>query len=523
MPTYVTFDNAVTTLGHTPKTKIAAAKHHQAVTKHVGGKGANLIRMVSDMKLPVPPAFIIPTTYSRAMVRMGHDPKLVIPNHGGALKANVQLLEQATGRKFGDIEKMPLLLSVRSGAAVSMPGMMDTVLNVGLNEQTVEALAAATNEDFAWDSYRRFITMYADTVNGVDVTSLNADLAAAREFVSVPSGTIPADITKELVAVAKKKLGKNVPPQDVYKQLQGCVVAVWESWSGDRAVAYRDMEGLSHTMGTAVTVQSMVFGNLNERSGTGVVFTRNPNTGENERFGDFLVNAQGEDVVDGSSVTQPISTLEMIFPEAAAELDAAIKKIEKATGGDLNDIEFTIEDGKLWMLQTRIGKRTAHAQVQITIDRLAAKAIKADEAHAILIGLLNDAKKSASGTVHDGSDLTPAGSGLSAVPGEAVGFAVFSSDEAVKRAEAGETVILVRNETSPADVAGMRVAAGILTATGGLVSHAAVVARGWNIPCIVGCTDLSVSEKNNTATIHGNKITEGDLIKIDGTTGQVFT
>lgn len=523
MPSYVNFSNVDAAVGVLPKTKTAQTKYHATATKHLGGKGANLIRMVRDMELPVPAAFIIPTTYSRSMTRMGAIPKDSVWSHRAALHMEVGHLEKATGRKFGDTDAMPLLLSVRSGAAVSMPGMMDTVLNVGLNDETVEALAAATNDDFAWDSYRRFITMYADTVNGVDVTSINADLAAAREFLSVPSGTIPADITKELIAVAKKKLGKKTPPQDVEKQLEGCVVAVWESWMGERAVAYRDMENLDHTMGTAVTVQAMVFGNLNERSGTGVVFTRNPNTGANERFGDFLVNAQGEDVVDGSSVTQPISALDSIFPEAAAELDAAIKKIEKATGGDLNDIEFTIEDGKLWMLQTRIGKRTAHAQVRITLDRLAAKTIKTDEAQTILTGLLDDAKKSGSGSALDGSDLSPSGSGLSAVPGEAVGFAVFSSDEAVKRTAAGETIILIRNETSPADVAGMRVAAGILTATGGLVSHAAVVARGWNIPCIVGCTELAVNEDKKTATIHGNKIAEGDLVKIDGTTGQVFT
>ena len=523
MPSYITLANVDGAIGTLPKTKTAQTKYHENITKNLGGKGANLIRMARDMELPVPAAFIIPTTYSRSMTRMGHDPQESIWSHRGTLHANVQYLQDETGRTFGDVAAMPLLLSVRSGAAVSMPGMMDTVLNVGLNDETVEALAAATNDDFAWDSYRRFITMYADTVNGVDVTGINADLAAAREFLSVPSGTIPADITKELIAVAKKKLGKKMPPQNVYDQLEGCVIAVWRSWMGERAKAYRDMEGLSHTMGTAVTVQAMVFGNLNERSGTGVVFTRNPNTGANERFGDFLVNAQGEDVVDGSSVTQPIASLNSIFPEAAAELDAAIKKIEKATGGDLNDIEFTIEDGKLWMLQTRIGKRTAHAQVRITLDRLAAKNIKTDEAQSILTGLLDEAKKSGSGAALDGSDLSPSGSGLSAVPGEAVGFAVFSSDEAVKRTAAGETVILIRNETSPADVAGMRVSAGILTATGGLVSHAAVVARGWNIPCVVGCTDLTVNEDKKIATIHGNKIAEGDLVKIDGTTGQVFT
>lgn len=487
--------------------------------ENLGGKGHNLVLMATDMKLPVPPGFIIPTRFSRGA---DADSKRVL-SHSSHIASFVRAVEMQTGRGFGDV-KNPLLLSVRSGAPVSMPGMMDTILNVGLNEDTVAGLAKLTNDDFAWDSYRRLIVMYATTVYGFDGKILAEKMAEAREFAKLPgNGTVPASVSKDLVNIYKKLLADGgMVPNDVHVQLRDCIVAVWKSWNSERAIAYREAENIDGNLGTAVTVQAMVFGNLNAESGTGVAFTRDPNSGAPERFGDFLVNAQGEDVVDGSSETLPLSDLSNIFPDVAAELEKAMSKIEDYYNGDLCDIEFTIEDGKLFMLQTRLGKRSTAAQVRITLDRLNAGRIDTAQATKILTAEIDKAKSDSGSVTLDGANLTTLiGTGLGAVPGVVTGRAVFTSDAAVKAAKSGaDPVILIRQETSPDDVAGMRAAAGILTGAGGLVSHAAVVARGWNKPCVVGCGKTLVSSRN--AIINGKKIAEGDLIKIDGSTGQVF-
>lgn len=481
----------------------------------LGGKGFNLVLMSREMKLPVPPGFIIPTRYSH-----GADDDTTINAHASTIDLFMKAVEVQAGRSFGDA-KNPLLLSVRSGAPVSMPGMMDTILNVGLTAANVKGLAATTNPDFAWDSYRRLVVMYASTVCGADVEPLNEAYADAREFAKLPErALLPAALAEKLIASYKSTLGDAFVPQDVAQQLHECIKAVWRSWNSERAKTYRDLENIPHDLGTAVTVQTMVFGNLNDQSGTGVAFTRNPNTGEDVRFGDFLVAAQGEDVVDGSSKTLPLSNMASVFPDAAAELEKAMDRIVKHYKGDLCDIEFTVEDGKLYMLQARIGKRSAAANVAITLDRHAKSYITTAEATEILMAAVQNAQNATgTGDALDGSDLTCVATGLGAVPGVVVGRAAFTAKKAVAAAKKGP-VILIRKETSPDDVAGMKAAAGILTATGGLVSHAAVVARGWDKPCVVGADKMVVS--SSMAMIGNKSIKPGDLVKIDGTTGQIY-
>lgn len=491
--------------------------------KVFGGKGYNLIVMARELGLPVPTAFVISTKPSQQIAAYGDTivPETWMRNEPRVREA-VTRMEGQTGKTFGG--DPPLLVSVRSGAPVSMPGMMDTILNVGLTDESVEALATMTNEDFAWDSYRRLILMFASTVHGADVSDLAEQADAAREFLCLPEAAmLPADATKEIIDTYRKKLGGYFVPQDVYKQLELAIRAVWSSWNSPRAKTYREVENISAKMGTAVVVQSMVFGNMNDKSGTGVAFTRNPNTGEAVRFGDFLVCAQGEDVVAGTHQTLPLAQLKKVWPKIGKELEKHMVTIEDHFGGDLCDIEFTIEDGKLYMLQTRIGKRAAEANVAITLDRLAAEKIDTDTAREILLKAIADAKDNGGGggtEVLDDSSMTKLATGLGATPGVVVGHAYFTADSAKDAAESGEDVIMVTYETSPDDVHGMKASVGILTATGGLVSHAAVVARGWGKPCVVGCSEVSVL--GTEAVINGKKIMQGDLVKIDGTTGEVF-
>lgn len=495
-------------------TYVKNAALHPEWRSQFGGKGYNLIVM-KQLGLNVPPAFIIPTAKSLTSA------KTVKDGTGDAQKIRVQVgkIGSTVGRVFGDTNN-PLLLSVRSGAPVSMPGMMDTILNVGVTDKTVEGLAVMTNDDFAWDSYVRLAIMYATTVKDVSADVIDPIIDGWREFAQMPTGQLPAEVSREIISTLKKTLKDDFVPQDVWKQLFDCVGAVWRSWWGERAKTYRAAENISDSIGTAVVVQVMVFGNLNDQSGTGVAFTRNPNTGENVRYGDFLVNAQGEDVVSGSFATLPLSDLAVRFPKVSAELEAAMVAIENHYDGDLCDIEFTIEDGTLWMLQTRIGKRATDADVRITLDRLADGHIDTDKAAEILKSMISKIRKSGGGGIDTDTEMRHVATGVGAVPGVVVGRAAFSAADAVRSAEVGEKTILIRKLTSPDDVAGMKAAVGILTATGGLVSHAAVVARGWDKPCVVGCEQLSVS--NTCARIGDVKIEAGDLVKIDGTTGNVY-
>lgn len=476
----------------------------------LGGKGGNLYRMTVEMGLPVPEGFTIPTTWTeKHLAKWSIDPDLK-----SKLDVPLKRLALATGRKFGD-PKNPLLVSVRSGAPKSMPGMMETILNLGLNDKTVVGLAAQTNERFAWDSYRRFVQMYAVTALDMDPEPFNDHTAAAKAFTA--TGDLDVTILKRLVKKFKamvKEAGHSIP-DDVNEQLHGAILAVFKSWYADKAVTYRNIEGIPHDLGTAVNVQRMVFGNMNDKSGTGVVFTRDPNTGENTPYGDFLINAQGEDVVDGSTATMPLEAMSEHFPAQYKKLVKIMGDLEKHFN-DMCDIEFTIENSKLFILQTRAGKRNPNAAVRIALDMFESKLIDKDTAFDRITSVKTSAKQDSG--VFNGVLI---GSGLPASPGKVFGKAVFTSEDAVTMADAGEDVILIRQETSPNDISGMSVATGILTAKGGLVSHAAVVARGWGKPCVVGMDTMVVSEIR--AMVGGvHKIEKGDLVCIDGETGEVF-
>lgn len=468
--------------------------------------------MVTHMGLPVPEGFTIDTAGCAAHAGK----KKLYSALKGQVTGAISALVRETGLQFGGYgsstkDKPPLLVSVRSGAPVSMPGMMETILNLGLNDSTVKSLAAVTNDDFAWDSYRRFVTMYGTIVNGADPRTFKARYEAAKAFAG--SDKLEADMLEMLV----NRFKKDTPiPDDPMQQLEQAILAVYRSWNAPKAVAYREIENISGDMGTAVNVQRMVFGNMNDNSGTGVAFTRDPNTGENVRFGDFLINAQGEDVVDGSHVTTPLADMGNVFPEQAKQLESIMSGLESEFR-DMCDIEFTIEDGKLWMLQTRTGKRCKKAALRIAVE-MATEGLISPE---VAVERIEASGVGSAATVADsGRSYSLAGSGTGACPGIVEGQAYFNSEDAVLHAGNGP-VILIRTETSPDDVKGMAVSAGILTATGGLVSHAAVVARGWEKPCVVGCGDLTVDYKS--ATVGMKRINQGDWVKIDGTTGEVFT
>lgn len=486
----------------------------------LGGKGANLAEMTSVLKLPVPPGFTISTDACRAYMKGGWPKSL-----DAEMAAQVAKVEKQMGRKLGD-PKNPLLVSVRSGAKFSMPGMMDTVLNLGLNDKSVEGLAKVTGDErFAFDSYRRFIAMYGRIVLGVDgllfehVFESLKEKAGVHNDAEIPAKTlrIMCDEFKKIV----KKETKSEFPQDPKAQLRGAVEAVFKSWNGARAIAYRVRERIAHDLGTAVNVQSMVFGNLNDNSGTGVGFTRNASTGENKPYGDFLVNAQGEDVVAGIRNTESLDDLAAKFPTCAKELFEIFERLE-AHYTDMCDTEFTIEEGKLWMLQTRVGKRTGHATLKMAVDMATKPSGKTKWKISKEEAILRTTADSLDQVLHPqfankGVVLVK---GLGASPGAAVGKVVLTADAAVDATEKGEQVILVRSETSPEDVHGMMVAEGILTARGGLVSHAAVVARGWGKPAVVGAETVKF---DGDGFFVGDKFVKaGDVISIDGATGEVM-
>ena len=487
----------------------------------LGGKGTNLAEMTS-IGLPVPPGFTITTEVCDAYYKSGE--KLPSGLMDQVNKA-VVLLEKELGKKFGD-DSNPLLVSVRSGAAVSMPGMMNTILNLGLNDKATAGLAKATkNERFAYDAYRRLINMFGDVVMGMDHHVFEAAFSKVKKKYKVTDDTeVPAEGLKQLCedykAVYKKHTGQAFP-QSPIKQLELSIMAVFGSWNTSRAVRYREIEGIRGLLGTAVNVQSMVYGNMGDDSGTGVAFTRNPNTGENKFFGEFLINAQGEDVVAGIRTPQPVADMPKWNRAVYKEL-LAIKKILEDHYCEMQDIEFTIERGTLFMLQTRTGKRTGVAAVKIACDMVKEGLI--DQKEAVLRVPPNDLTQlllpSFKPTARNAADVLTRG--LPASPGASVGRLAFTAEEARERSEAGESVILVRKETSPEDVDGMNAAAGILTSTGGMTSHAAVVARGWGKCCVAGVGDIDINEKGKKIKIDGRTFGIKDLISLDGTTGEVM-
>jgi pyruvate,orthophosphate dikinase len=484
----------------------------------LGGKGANLAEM-TNLGLPVPPGFTISTDACKAYMAGGDRlPEGLMDEVAGALTA----LEEKMQKRLGD-DADPLLVSVRSGAPFSMPGMMDTVLNLGLNDTSVSGLAKQTdNERFALDSYRRFVQMFGKIVLDVDGEKFEEALTALREERGVATDPeLDADALAGLVetfkGIVKAEAGVEFP-QDPREQLRYAIEAVFRSWNGRRAKDYRRMEGIPDDLGTAVNVQTMVFGNKGDDSGTGVAFTRDPATGENRAYGDFLVDAQGEDVVAGIRVTEPLDGMGQRFPEPHRQLLEVMDKLQTHYR-DMCDIEFTIEQGRLFILQTRVGKRTAAAALRLAVEMEGDGLIDRKEAvlrvePAQLDQLLHpqfdpDASYDALAT------------GLNASPGAAVGQVYFTADTAEAHHEAGERVILVRPETSPDDLHGMIAAEGILTSRGGLVSHAAVVARGMGTPAVCGASALDIDVEGRAFSVDGTTVHEGDVIAVNGTTGEV--
>ncbi len=487
----------------------------------LGGKGANLAEMTSVLKLPVPHGFTVTTDACRGYMKGGW-PKTL----DAELLQQVALLEKKMEAKLGDPHR-PLLVSVRSGAKFSMPGMMDTVLNLGLNDVSVVGLAESTNnERFAFDSYRRFISMYGRIVLGIDGDKFEHPFVLAKSNAGVSSDAeLPASALRGLcetyMTVVKQSTGREFP-QDPMKQLRGAVEAVFRSWNGARAIAYRVREKINHELGTAVNIQAMVFGNRDDNSGTGVGFTRNAATGESKPYGDFLVNAQGEDVVAGIRNTENFDALQQKFPEIHHELISIFARLERHYK-DMCDTEFTIEQGKLWMLQTRVGKRTGAAALKMAVDMTkptgsGKSAWKISKREA----LMRVSEDHLDQVMHPRfvNKKQAIAVGLAASPGAAVGKVYFSAGDAEKAVGRGEAVILVRGETSPDDVHGMMVAQGILTTRGGLVSHAAVVARGWGTPAIVGAEAMMIDGKQ--FAVGSTVVREGDTISIDGSTGEVM-
>ncbi len=497
----------------------------------LGGKGANLAEMAS-IGLPVPPGFTIST---EMCARYYEEGERFPDSLREEVAQGIAHIQGITGRRFGDIAD-PLLVSVRSGARVSMPGMMDTVLNLGLNDETVEGLAAGSGDPrFAWDSYRRFIQMYADVVLGLDHGAFEEALEIAKEDKGVHLDTdLEAGDWQRLVARYKELVEEQQGrpfPQDVHEQLWGAVGAVFGSWQSERAKVYRRLHDIPHDWGTAVNVQAMVFGNMGDTSATGVAFTRDPSTGERAYYGEYLINAQGEDVVAGIRTPQYLTraareragakapSMEETLPEVYGQLASVFDRLE-AHYRDMQDIEFTVERGQLWMLQTRSGKRTAKAALKIAVDMAREGVISEEEAvlrvdPQALDQLLHP-------TLDPSAQRNVVAKGLPASPGAACGKAVFDADTAEQRAAAGEDIILVRIETSPEDIHGMHAARGILTARGGMTSHAAVVARGMGRPCVSGAGSIAIDYKNKLMRVGGTEIKEGDVITLDGTTGEVM-
>lgn len=497
----------------------------------LGGKGANLAEM-SNMGLPVPLGFTITTEMCDAYYKNNREFPVELKTQ---VDAALAVIEKKLGAKFGDATN-PLLFSVRSGARASMPGMMDTVLNLGLNDKTVLGLAKKSgNERFAWDSYRRFIQMYADVVLEVDRYNLEIILDEKKHELGAKSDTdLTAQNLQELAILFKEKVkeetGKDFP-QNADEQLWGAIRAVFASWMNERAITYRALNNVPASWGTAVNVQSMVFGNMGDTSATGVAFTRNPSTGEKALYGEFLINAQGEDVVAGIRTPQSITnagkaqlgstlpSMEEAMPEVFAQFQEIYKKLELHYR-DMQDIEFTVQNGKLWMLQTRNGKRTAHAAVKIAVDMVHEGLI--DKKEAIKRVEPESLDQLLHPTLDPKAKVQVIAKGLPASPGAASGVVVFSSADAEKRAENGEKVILVRVETSPEDIKGMHVSQGILTARGGMTSHAAVVARGMGTPCVSGAAGLHVEHGAKYFTANGVTVKEGETITINGSNGDVI-
>ncbi|MCF6153755.1 MAG: pyruvate, phosphate dikinase [Candidatus Brocadia sp.] len=493
----------------------------RADMKHLlGGKGANLAEM-TNLGIPVPPGFTITTEVCDAYYKNNQQyPKGL----SGEIEQNLSRLEKLMGAKLGDPNN-PLLVSVRSGAAASMPGMMDTVLNLGLTPDAVNGLIKKTgNERFVWDAYRRFITMFGDVVMGVERHYFEEILDRYKKKARVKSDTeLTTDqlkkIAEEFKAVYKKKTRENFP-NDPKVQLQKAIDAVFASWNNPRAVKYRQLYEIKGLLGTAVNVQAMVFGNMGNHSATGVCFTRNPSTGENKFYGEFLINAQGEDVVAGIRTPEPIANLEKEMPEVYEQL-VKYKNILENHFKDVQDIEFTIQENRLFMLQTRTGKRTTQAAVKIAVDMVKEKLI--DKKTAISRINPNELDQLLHPTFDPKAKKEIIAAGLPASPGAATGKVVFSAEDAEKLTlEKKEKVILVRKETSPEDIGGMHVAKGILTTRGGMTSHAAVVARGMGKCCVAGCGSLQVDYKSQTFKVNGKIIKRGDYISIDGSTGEVM-
>ena len=487
----------------------------------LGGKGANLAEM-TVLGMPVPQGFTVTT---EACTQYYEDGKQISPEIEAQIFEYLAKLEELTGKKFGD-EHNPLLVSVRSGARASMPGMMDTILNLGLNDQVVEGFAKMTNnERFAYDSYRRFIQMYSDVVMEVPKHNFEVIIDEMKAAKGVKMDTeLDANDLKEMVkkfkAYYKEQIGSDFP-QDPKEQLMGAVKAVFRSWDNPRAIYYRRMNDIPSSWGTAVNVQTMVFGNTGNTSGTGVAFTRNPATGENKLFGEFLVNAQGEDVVAGVRTPQKIDELKTIMPEVYEQFNDVAHRLEKHYR-DMQDMEFTIENGKLYMLQTRNGKRTATAAIKIACDLVDEGMISEEEAVCMIDPKSLDSLLHPTFPKEELDRVAPIGHGLAASPGAAAGQVVFTADDVVEWVEKGHKVILVRLETSPEDIEGMHFARGILTVRGGMTSHAAVVARGMGTCCVSGCGEIAVHEENKTFTLAGRTYHEGDWISIDGSTGNIY-
>ncbi|WP_303849758.1 pyruvate, phosphate dikinase [Seleniivibrio woodruffii] len=485
----------------------------------LGGKGAGLAEMTS-IGIPVPPGFTITT---EACVQFYKDSKSYPAGLWDQVLSALAELETAMGKKFGDINN-PLLVSVRSGARVSMPGMMDTVLNLGLTDESVKGLEKSSgNARFAYDSYRRFIQMFSDVVLGIGHHQFEHILKDMKNTRGVKEDTeLSAEDLKELVkkykALVVEEIGKEFP-QDPKEQLRYAIDAVFDSWNNQRAKTYRKINKMSDDWGTAVNVQSMVFGNMGDDCGTGVAFTRNPSTGDKEFFGEYLVNAQGEDVVAGIRTPEPIAKLKTAMPEVFAQLEEVYKKLENHYK-DVQDIEFTIEKGTLYMLQTRTGKRTARAAVKIAFDMVAEGLI--DKKTAVLRVAPEQVDQLLHPMIDTSVKYDVIAKGLPASPGAAVGKVVFTAEEAESWAAQGEKVILVRAETSPEDIGGMHAAQGILTATGGMTSHAAVVARGMGKCCVAGCGAVRINDVQKFFTAGGATVKEGDIITINGSTGEVI-
>ena len=487
----------------------------------LGGKGANLAEM-TNIGLPVPQGFTITT---EACTKYYEDGREINDEIQSQINEYIEKMESITGKKFGDKEN-PLLVSVRSGARASMPGMMDTILNLGLNETVVNTIAEKSNNPrWAWDCYRRFIQMYSDVVMEVGKKYFEQLIDEMKEKKGVTQDIeLDADDLKELATQFKKeykdKIGTDFP-DDPKEQLMGAIKAVFRSWDNPRANVYRRDNDIPYSWGTAVNVQSMAFGNMGDDCGTGVAFTRDPATGEKGLFGEFLTNAQGEDVVAGVRTPMHITEMEQKFPEAFKEFKEVCKTLENHYR-DMQDMEFTVEHGKLYMLQTRNGKRTAQAALKIACD-LVDEGMRSEEEAVAMIDPRNldtllhpqfDAKKL--------KEATPIGKGLGASPGAACGKVVFTADDAVAWNEKGEKVVLVRLETSPEDITGMKASQGILTVRGGMTSHAAVVARGMGTCCVSGCGDIVMDEENKKFTLAGITFHEGDEISIDGSTGNIY-